>query len=151
MRAATAPPGRRFGAHQSVSPQEAVGGLSDLAVAPNGAALLAFAAYTGGSGRQLIAAAVRPAGSQTFGPPEIVARTRVSVFNSVDEAPAAGIDGSGVPTVAWAAESTTGEPPLHAPMRLDRAAVNPLARRSLKGKYGSGSRIGAVFAAAPRA
>ena len=116
VRAASARPGRRFGPHQAVSPQEGYGGLSDLAVAPNGAALLTFAAYGGGFGSQLIVAAVRPAGAPTFGPPEIVARTRHSMFNAVDAAPAAGIDGSGVPTVVWAAESTTGEPPLHAPM-----------------------------------
>ena len=116
VRAATARPGRRFGPPQGVSPQEGYGGLSDLAVAPDGSALLTFVGYTEGFARQLIVAAVRGAGTPTFGPPEIVARARHSAFNAVDASPAAGIDGSGVPTVVWAAEGTTGEPPLHAPM-----------------------------------
>jgi len=70
------------------------------------------------------------------------------MFNGVDAAPAAAIDGRGVPTVVWAAESTTGEPPLHVPMS-SVVLLDALERNSLRGKYGAGSRIGAVFEAAP--
>ena len=127
VRAATAHPGGRFAAAQAIGPGALASNahLSDVAASPAGAVVATWTSYAGGFGRELVMAAVRPAGAPTFGPPEVVARIRTSYFNAVSPTPTAAIDDAGAATVVWAAEDTAGEPPMHVPM----SAVLRLATR----------------------
>jgi hypothetical protein len=125
VRVVTARPGRRFGPPQTLA-SGGVDKVEDLAVSQRGAGLLTWTHF--GPGRSLsIMAAYRPPGAAAFGAPERVTNFAPSFFNALDPAPSAAIDdGTGQAAIAWAGDTTAGDPPLHVPL----SAVLRLATRT---------------------
>lgn len=124
IRAATARPRERSRAAQVLATDAR---LNDLAVAPGGAALATWLRLAAPPAVPGVMAALRPAASKAFGPPELVTTVALREFDPQPPLPTAGIDPrTGTPLVLWATDHNAGTPPAHVPL----SAVLQLSARA---------------------